>query len=242
MEQVILYQKAGGRFHLTIFPAAWTALILYASVNECRCPLGTAIELDFVFTVKEYAMKLKVLALAIALMSFVSLAVAEDVKSGLKVGEGIGPFNVTKLVGAEKDGVNAGTNLCYRCRNGARPQVMVFTRSSDEKVVSFVKKLDAELAKNSDKQLRAFVNYLGESKDSAAEAAKKLCATANAENVPFVVPNEFENGPEDYGLNAKAEVTILVAKEGKVVANHAFAKGKDLDIDSIVKDIEKAVN
>ena len=187
-------------------------------------------------------MKLKILAVAVAVLSLASWSMAEDVKSGLKVGEDIGPFDVTKLAGAEADGVKIGQQLCYRCRNSARPQVMIFTRSSDEKVVAFVKKLDAELAKNSDKQLRAFVNYLGESKDAAADSAKKLAATTKATNVPFVVPNEFENGPEDYGINTKAEVTVLVAKEGKVTANHAFSKAKDLDVDKILKDVEKTIN
>ena len=187
-------------------------------------------------------MKLKILAVAVAVLSLASWSVAADVKSGLKVGEDVGPFDVTKLAGAESDGVKVGQQLCYRCKNSARPQVMIFTRSSDEKVVAFVKKIDAALEKNSDKQLRAFVNYLGESKDSAADAAKKLASTTKATNVPFVVPNEFENGPEDYGLNSKAEVTILVAKDGKVTANHAFAKASELDAEKILKDVEKTVN
>lgn len=187
-------------------------------------------------------MKLKILALAFALVGLVSFTVAEDIKSGLKVGEDIGAFDVTKLAGAEKDGVASGKQLCYRCRNGSKPQVMIFTRSSDEKVVALVKKLDESLAKNSDKQLRAFVNYMGENKEGAADAAKKLCASSKAENVPFVVPNEFENGPADYGISAKAEVTILVAKDGKVTANHAFAKAKEVDVDSVIKSVEKAVN
>ena len=184
----------------------------------------------------------KFLAVAVAVLSLSGLALAADIKSGLKVGDGIGPFDVTKLAGAEGDGDKVGQQLCYRCRNNTRPQVMVFTRSSDDKVVAFVKKLDAELSKNSDKQLRAFVNLLGQNKDAAEAAAKKLAATSMAQNVPFVVPNEFENGPEDYGLNAKAEVTILVAKEGKVTANHAFASAKDLDTDAVIKDVVKTVN
>jgi hypothetical protein len=187
-------------------------------------------------------MKLKILAVLVAVMSLTSWSMAEEVKSGLKVGEDVGAFDVTKLAGAEDDSVKVGQQLCYRCKNGARPQVMVFTRSSDEKVLALVKKLDTELDKNSDKQLRAFVNYMGESKDAAADAAKKLATNSKTTRVPFVVPNEFENGPADYGLNAKAEVTILVAKDGKVTANHAYAKAKDLDVATIVKDIEKAVN
>ncbi len=82
---------------------------------------------------------------------------------------------------------------------------------------------------------------MGENKESAADARKKLCATSKAENVPFVVPNEFENGPADYGISAKAEVTVLVAKDGKVTANHAFAKAKEVDVDSVIKSIEKTV-
>ena len=186
-------------------------------------------------------MKLKILAVAVAVLSLASWSVAADIKSGLKVGEDVGPFDVTKLAGAENDGVKIGQQLCYRCRNGSRPQVMVFTRSSDDKVVTLVKKLDSELSKNSDKQLRAFVNYLGENKEAASSAAKKLAASTKAENVPFAVPNEFENGPEDYGINSKAEVTVLVAKDGKVVANRAVEKAKDLDVDAIVKDVEKTV-
>ncbi len=114
--------------------------------------------------------------------------------------------------------------------------------SSDEKVVALVKKLDEALAKNSDKQLRAFVNYMGESKDAASDAAKKLCSTSKTTNVPFVVPNEFENGPADYGINAKADVTVLIAKDGKVIANHAYAKAKDIDVSAVMSDIEKSVN
>lgn len=187
-------------------------------------------------------MKLKILAIAVAVMSLTSWSMAEEIKSGLKVGEDVGPFDVTKLAGAENDSVKVGQQLCYRCKNGSRPQVMVFTRSTDEKVLALVKKLDAQMAKNSDKQLRGFVNLLGENKDAAADSAKKLAANSKVSNVPFVVPNEYENGPADYGLNAKAEITVLVAKEGKVTANHAYAKAKDLDVDTIVKDIEKAVN
>ena len=185
-----------------------------------------------------------VLALAAAFVASVSFVNADDAKitSGLKVGDGIGPFNVTKCAGASEDGVSVGDNLCYRCKNGPRPQVMVFTRSSDAKVIELVSKLDKAISKNSDKQLRAFVNYMADSKDAASESVKKLAKETSAKNVPFVVPNEFENGPEDYGINAKAEVTIILAESSKVKANHAVAKAKDLDVASVVADLEKILN
>ncbi len=185
--------------------------------------------------------RLMSLAIAVAVL-FSGAAVAEELKSGLEEGTGIGAFYVTKCAGAEEDGVAVGKNLCYRCKNGARPQVMVFTRSTDDKVVSLVKKLDAQIKKNEEAQLRAFVNMLGDSKDAASDSVKKLAATTKAENVPFVVPNEFENGPEDYGINAKADVTIIIANESKVVANHAVASAKDLDVSAVLSDLKKMLN
>ena len=44
---------------------------------------------------------------------------------------------------------------------------------------------------------------------------QKLAATSN-QNVPFVVPSEFENGPDNYGINAKAAVTITLAGDSGV--------------------------
>ncbi|MEZ6134742.1 MAG: hypothetical protein R3C53_07525 [Pirellulaceae bacterium] len=185
----------------------------------------------------------RVLGLAVACaMLFSGLAVAEELKSGLKAGAAIGPFYVTKCAGAEEDGVDTGKNLCYRCKNGARPQVMVFTRSTDDKVVAFVKELDAQLKKHEDAQLRAFVNVLGDSKDTASGEAKKLAEASKAKLVPFVVPNEVENGPEDYGINPKAEITIILANESKVVANFAAAKAKDFDAKAVMGKLKEMLN
>lgn len=166
---------------------------------------------------------------------------AKEIKSGLQAGSFIGAFYVTKAAGAEDDGVAVGKNLCYRCRNGGRPQVMVFTRSTDEKVVKLIQSLDSAVAKNSDKQLRVFVNLLGEDKEALTEEAVKLAKTSKTKNVPFVVPNETENGPDNYGINAKADVTIIIAAGGKVTANHASSTSKDLNVEGVLADIASAI-
>ena len=173
------------------------------------------------------------------LLASTTLVCADNEKSGLQVGERIGAFYVTKLAGAEDDGVAVGKNLCYRCKNGGRPQVMVFTRSSDPKVIELVKQLDAAIPQNSDKQLCAFVNYLGESKAAANSDAEKLADTSDAKNVPFVLPNEFENGPEDYGINPDADVTVILAQGGQVKANHAAGTAEELQVDAVIADLSK---
>ena len=91
-------------------------------------------------------------ATTLALLMMATSIFAAEVKSGLQAGADIGAFYVTKVAGAEADGVKTKANLCYRCKNGKRPQVMVFTRSSDDNVVNLIDQLDAAIVKNESKR------------------------------------------------------------------------------------------
>jgi hypothetical protein len=174
---------------------------------------------------------------ALALSFSAAFASAEGIKSGLAAGEGIGAFNVTKVAGAADDGVEVGKELCYRCKYGARPQVMVFTRKGGAEVVSLSKELNSAVAKNSEKQLTEFVNVLGD-KAAAEKTAKEL--GADSAKVPVVVPVENENGPANYGLNPDAEVTVIIASKGKVISSTGYAAGK-FDAAAVTATV-KAVN
>jgi hypothetical protein len=184
---------------------------------------------------------LKTSVAGVTVLGLLSYAVAAELKSGKQPGDDIGPFYVVKCAGAEEDGVKLGANLCYRCRYGGRPMVMVFSRSSDNKISGLVKKLDAVVAKNSDDKLAAFVNLLGDNRDALEAHAKELGKQAKAASVPIVVPDEYEDGPADYGINPKAEVTVILAVNGKVVANHAYGPGQlnEKAVHEILSDVPK---
>ena len=70
------------------------------------------------------------------------------------------------------------------------------------------------------------MNLLGSDKEGLETSAKDSGHEERLPNVPVVVPVEFENGPDNYGINPKADVTVLVAKNSKVVSNFAFDKGE----------------
>lgn len=186
----------------------------------------------------------KMLALLVAVALATSgIAFAAELKSGLAANEAIAPFDVVKCGGADDDDVKVGDQLCYRCKYGNRPMVMVFTRKTDDKVIDLIKKLDDAVAKDSKKQLKAFVNLLGENREELETAAKEFAKKTEVKDTPVVVPVEFENGPADYGINPEAAVTILIAKKGKVAANHAFAEAKDLDekaLEAVLADVATA--
>jgi hypothetical protein len=169
-------------------------------------------------------MKMKVMTWMIAAACVAATSVqAADLKSGLQVGDAVGAFYVEKVGGAE-DGVAVGKKLCYRCRMGSRPTVMIFTRSADKQVASLLKQIDSIVAANKDSKAGSFVSVLGADSKSAKATAAKL---GSYDNVAVVVPVEKDvvAGAANQKISAKADLTVVIMKGGKVAANHAFAKG-----------------
>lgn len=182
------------------------------------------------------------MAAAVA-MAFVGVARAEELKSGLQAGEGIGAFTVEKCGGAADDGVKVGQKLCYRCKLGARPMVMVFSRHADEKLAKLVSELDKTVTDKADTKLAAFVNLIGDDAAELKTTAEKFEKSHKAGKVAIVVPEDQPNGPKDYKISKDADVTVIIAKDGKVSANHAL-KADKLDekaIQAIVADAAKLV-
>ena len=70
--------------------------------------------------------------------------------------------------------------------------------------------------------------------EEASKEAKKLAKEAKAEHVAVVVPLAHKNGEEHLKLNEKADVTVLIYKEGIIEKNHAFTKDQ-LKKETIVK-------
>lgn len=118
---------------------------------------------------------------------------------------------------------------------------MVFARKADGNLASLVKQLDELVAKNADKKFATFVNLLGDDQEALDATAKKFAADNKLTNVPVVVPNEFENGPGDYGINPKAGITVLIYKRLKVEANHSYDKLDAAAVKSILADVPQVL-
>jgi hypothetical protein len=183
---------------------------------------------------------------AVALLAVgVSVAFAADLESGLQPGDSVGAFTVEKVAGNPHDNVEVGKNLCYRCMLGSKPVVMVFARKPNKPLASLIKKLDAELPQHADQKLSSFVNIIGsDDPDTLKSSAKKFGDEIATENIAIVVPDDSENGPKEFKISPEAEVTVILYRNGKVEANHAFAPGKldDKGIASVIADTAKIVN
>ncbi|GAA5510863.1 hypothetical protein [Novipirellula caenicola] len=160
---------------------------------------------------------------------------------GLKQGDPIGVFYVTKIAGAEEDGVDVEQEICYRCRYGSRPMVIVFARQTDGKLAKLVQKLDAAVAENEASHLSSFVTLLGEDAGKLKDSANELAKETAAKHIPFVVAKESETGPLNYRLSAEAPVTIVVASDSQVVSARTYATN-EIDVEAIMADVKSILN
>ena len=175
--------------------------------------------------------------MAAAILVAMAVPASAEITSGPQVGDSVGAYNVTKVAGNPDDGFAVGRSGCYRCKTGSKPVVMVFARSADEKLAKLLKKIEEELEEHQDQKLTSFVNMIGADADSLKQAAEQFAAKHGITRIAFVVPEEPKDGPSDYKIAPDADVTVVCYKEGKVKANHAFAKDglSDDKIDAVVK-------
>ena len=175
--------------------------------------------------------------MAAALVLTTAAVAFAEVTSGPQVGDSVGAFIVTKVTGNPDDGVDEGKTLCYRCKMGARPVVMVFARSADEKLAKLLKKIEEEVEEHQSEKLTSFVNMIGTDAESLKKAAAEFAAKHGLKRIAFVVPDDTQHGPPDLKIAPDADVTVICYKGGTVQANHAFAKGalSDEKIDAVVE-------
>jgi hypothetical protein len=188
---------------------------------------------------------MKMFAVFGAALLAATVAIADEPSCGLQPGDSVGAFTVEKVAGNPNDDVPIGKSLCYRCKLGARPVVMVFARKADDNLAALVKELDAEVPEHSDKKLASFVNIIGsDNADDLKSAAEKFGKQHNPQHVAIVVPEDTQNGPKEFGICPTAETTVVIYRGGKVAASHAFAAGK-LDsaaIDKVIADTDEILN
>ena len=166
------------------------------------------------------------------------LAQAAQNRTSLRRGDSVGVFYVTKVAGADNDGVRPGEQLCYRCRYGSSPMIMVFVRRTGVRVTELVKRIDSAVFSNQKRRLKGLVTMMGDSSSQVRAAAGEVAAAAKVEHVPVVVAKELQTGPLNYKLQADAEVTVVVAKDSQVVKTHTFSSEK-VDIAAVMSEVEK---
>ena len=119
--------------------------------------------------------------------------------------------------------------------------VMVFARETGGQVPKLIEELDKAVDSNQDSQLRGLVTLMGNDAADVKVEANKVAEKTGAKHVPVVVAKETQTGPENYNLNRKDDVTVVVASESQVVATHVF-KADKIDITMVMKEVKSILN
>ena len=114
----------------------------------------------------------------------------------------------------------------------------VFARQTSEPLASFVKSLDAEIAK--DKSLKSFVVVLTDDADKTSATLKELADQCGVKNIPLTLV-ESPAGPPSYKIARDADITVMMWRGQEVKVNHAFTKGgmTEADVKTIISELPK---
>lgn len=142
-----------------------------------------------------------------------TLVFAGDVPSGPMVGDKLPEFKVQGFFTLQE-----GKEFEVLKEAKDRPVLIVFVHQLKRPAFQLIRPLD-EFASKQDKLFTLFV-WLGE-KEKSEEFLKRAKGSLNLQS-PVAVALE-KDGPMTYGLNDRATLTILLAKNNKVVNNFAYS-------------------
>ena len=185
--------------------------------------------------------RILIVSTIVSLMLCTVVIGSDSVEDPLQQGDAIGAFYVTKVAGAEEDGVEPGDSICYRCRYGSSPMVMIFARHTGEKLTRLVKELDSAVAANEEFKLRGLLTLMGDDAAVLKDAGKEIVTAAGATKVPVVIADDVQTGPLNYRLRSDAEVTIVVAKDSMVVATFSSAEAQ-IDLAAVMLELRQLLN
>jgi hypothetical protein len=82
--------------------------------------------------------------------------------------------------------------------------------------------------------------WLTPEKEKAEEFLKRAKDSLSLQS-PVAICLEGKDGPASYGLNDQVKMTILVARDNRVVANFALVDPNDTDARKIIESVKKAL-
>jgi hypothetical protein len=172
--------------------------------------------------------------LSLMVLCGVTLAVRADVNSGPAAGEQLAALKVYAATGEHKE-----KELDYRAERKDKPTVYVFVNQWDRPAARFLKVLDGEIRKDAD-DAAAVAVWLTDDADATKEYLPKAQQSLQLENTALAL-HAGKNGPDGWGLNDLAHLTVVVARGGKASASIAFVSVNETDVPKVREALRKAV-
>lgn len=141
-------------------------------------------------------------------------------KSGPEIGSEVTSFYVRAVTGP-----HAGKSVCYVCRNGDRPVVMVVVRELGPDVTRLLKQLDQCVNENRGNGLRCFVVMLSNSSQKDGARLQTLAFDEKIE-LPLTVASEAIAGTNLDAIPKTAAVSVILYDDLTVKERFAYRTGE----------------
>jgi hypothetical protein len=164
-------------------------------------------------------------AVALALSTMSALAPAQELRSGPPKGTRLGELRIAHIAGAA---AGSESDLAAACARG--PAAFLFVHELTRNVAPLLRGFDATCADLAVLGLHGGAVLLAGDR-TAAEQRAPVVSRALQMQSPLVLSVDGAEGPGGYALNRKAELTLVLARDGVVVDSLAFVDTGRQDLD-----------
>jgi hypothetical protein len=161
-----------------------------------------------------------------------SLAAGGSLSSGPQVGDKLGDFKVHAFSGPD-----AGMEVKFLDKSKGGPALVIFVQKLTRPGFRLLRAVDEFAA--GEERLKTSIVWVDE-KEKADEYLKRAKNSLNFQS-PVLIGLDGTSGPPAYGLNDQAAVTILVARDNRVVANFALGDPNETDARKVIAAAKKAL-
>ncbi|MFO0797342.1 MAG: hypothetical protein U0804_07675 [Gemmataceae bacterium] len=171
-------------------------------------------------------------AAALAALVVLATGSAQDIDSGPKAGEKVTTLKAYGLVGAVE-----GKEADFAAERKDDPTVYLFVQSEHfgRPMARFIKVLDEKL-KTANEKAGVVAVWIGDKEAFAKnkDYLPRVQMSLKLENTAYAAHEGEKSGPNGWGLNADAHVTVVVADKGKVAKSFAFVSVNETDVRSVL--------
>jgi hypothetical protein len=160
-----------------------------------------------------------------------------DVESGPKAGEKIGELKAFGVVGTVE-----GKEADYAIERKDSPTVYMFVNAANfsRPMAKFMRTLDSKLGEINDKAAGVAV-WLTDDAEKSKEYLPKAQQSLKFDKTALAVLGD-KSGPNGWGINPDAHLTVVVANKGKVVKSFAYTTVNETDVRAVLAELKKAVD
>ena len=162
-------------------------------------------------------------------------AVRADVESGPKAGESVGVLKVFAVTGPVEN-----KEIDYAAERKDAPTVYLFVQAEhfSRPAFRFMKTLDGKLTAT-DKAAGVAV-WLGDDTEKNKAFIERAKNSLAFEKTAVAVFDGPKSGPNGWGVNPDAHLTVVIASGGKVVKSLAFTTVNETDVAAVEEALRKA--